>query len=275
MSQRFSPRALFHDPRYARWTAWLIPALALGVWELLAHSGLVPRRVLPAPSAVFDAFLRLLGSGELTTHLEISFQRAALGFLLGGSVGLALGFANGLSRVSEVLLDSPLQMLRTIPHLALLPIVILWFGIGEESKVFLVSLGAVFPLYINTFHGIRSIDPGLLELARVYQLSRTRIVFDIILPAALPSILIGVRYALGITWLTLIVAETIASSSGIGFLAMNARELLQTEVVVLSIVLYALLGKSSDSVARLLERSWLKWHHTQKAPTQGHRYGTS
>jgi len=259
------PGVLFHERRYSRFTAWLVPVLLLVVWELLAERGLVSVRVLPAPSNVLRAGVRLLESGELLTHLGVSFQRAAIGFVLGGSAGLVLGVLNGLSRVSEVLFDSPLQMLRNVPHLALLPIVILWFGIGEESKVFLVALGAVFPIYVNTFHGIRAIDPGLLELAKVYQLERWKVFSDIVLPAALPSVLLGVRYALGITWLTLIVAETVAARSGIGFMAMNAREFLETDVVVLSILLYALFGKAADSIARLLEQTFLQWHHAQQA----------
>lgn len=264
MTSRFSLRDLFHDRRYSRWTAWLVPALVLVTWEVLAERQLVPSRFFPAPSSVFGALLRLSRSGELWTHLAVSFQRAALGFVIGGSVGLALGFVNGLSRVSEVLFDSPMQMIRNIPHLALLPIVILWFGIGEESKVFLVALGAVFPIYVNTFHGIRAIDPGLLELARVYQIGRCKVFTEIVLPGALPNVLLGVRYALGITWLTLIVAETVAARTGIGFMAMNAREFLETEVVVLSILLYALFGKTADCIARYLERSLLGWHHSQQ-----------
>jgi sulfonate transport system permease protein len=276
MSVRFSPRALFYDDRYSRFLAWLLPLLVLALWELFVDLRLLPVRILPAPSSVLAAFARLTSSGELGTHLRVSFQRAALGFVIGGGVGLALGFANGLSRVSEVLLDSPMQMLRNVPHLALLPIVILWFGIGEESKVFLVALGAVFPIYVNTFHGIRAIDPGLLELARVYQVPRRKVLTDIVLPGALPSVLLGVRYALGITWLTLIVAETIAARSGIGFMAMNAREFLETEVVVLSILLYALFGKAADSIARLLERTFLQWHHAQRGESQrGRQYGLS
>lgn len=242
-----------------------MPALVIVAWELLVDGHVVAVQTLPAPSSVLRAFVRLLWSGELVTHLGISFQRAALGFVIGGGAGLLLGFANGLSRTSEVLLDSPLQMIRNIPHLALLPIVILWFGIGEQSKVFLVALGAVFPIYINTFHGIRASDPGLRELARIYQVDRWKVFTDIVLPGALPNILLGVRYALGITWLTLIVAETIAARSGLGFMAMNAREFLETDVVVLTILLYALLGKAADSAARFLERSWLSWHHAQRA----------
>jgi len=261
-------RLAFFDRRFSRLTAWLVPVLLLVLWEALVDAGVVPTRILPAPSSVAEAFLRLVRSGEIFTHLGISAQRASLGFLIGGSLGLFLGFVNGLSRVSEVLFDSPIQMIRNIPHLALVPIVILWFGIGEQAKVFLVALGVVFPIYINTFHGIRSIDPGLLELARVYQLSRWRLLTEIVLPGALPNILLGIRYALGITWLTLIVAETIAASSGIGYMAMNAREFLETDVVVLSILLYALFGKIADSIARFLERAWLKWHHTQQPSRQ-------
>jgi len=262
-------RALFYDRRYARWTAWLVPLLLLLAWEVLVDGQVIAVRVLPAPSRVLTAFLRLLRSGELLTHLSVSFQRAVLGFVLGGGAGLALGFVTGLSRVGEVLLDTPIQMIRNVPHLALVPIVILWFGIGEESKVFLVALGALFPMYVNTYHGIRSVDPGLLELGTIYQVDRRRIFTDVVLPGALPSILVGVRYALGLTWLSLIVAETLAARAGLGFMAMNAREFLETDVVVLSIVLYALLGKAADSVARLLERRLLAWHPTQRATARG------
>lgn len=276
MSTCFSPRDLFYHERYSRWTAWLVPVLVLGVWELLVDSHIVPVQILPAPRSVLQAFVRLTRSGELGVHLRASFQRAALGFVIGGSVGFVLGFANGVSRVSEVLFDSPIQMIRNIPHLALLPLVISWFGIGEESKVFLVALGAVFPIYVNTFHGIRAIDPGLLELAKIYQLPRRKVLTDIVVPGALPSILLGVRYALGITCLTLIVAETIAARSGIGFMAMNAREFLETDVVVLSILLYAMFGKGADSVARLLERRLLTWHHAQQGESRSDRqYGLS
>jgi sulfonate transport system permease protein len=265
-------RALFYDSRYARWTAWAVPVVLLASWELLVDRQIVGVRVLPAPSQVLHALVRLLRSGELATHLGISLQRAAAGFFIGGGVGLLLGFATGLSRVFEVLLDSPIQMLRNVPHLALVPIAILWFGIGEESKIFLASLGAVFPMYVNTFHGIRSIDPGSIELAKVFELNRWKVLKDIVLPAALPNILIGMRYALGITWLTLIVAETLAAHSGIGYMAMNAREFLETDVVVLSILLYALFGKVSDSIARLLERTFLGWHPSQRV-LEGQRSG--
>ncbi len=193
-------------------------------------------------------------------HLAISSWRALIGFSIGGSLGLILGLISGLSRWGERLLDTSIQMLRNVPHLALIPLVILWFGIDESAKIFLVALGTLFPIYINTWHGIRNIDRGLVEMARSYGLSGIPLFIHVILPGALPSIMVGVRFALGLMWLTLIVAETISANSGIGYLAMNAREFLQTDVVVVAIILYALLGKLADVSAQLLERLWLRWN---------------
>lgn len=239
---------------------WVLPALLLVGWEAAVRTGLVPATQLPAPSAVAAAGWRLLVSGELVANLGVSLARAVAGFLIGGSIGLALGFLNGLSRRSEVFTDTTLQMARNVPHLALIPLVILWLGIGEEAKLFLVALGVFFPIYANTYLGVRTADPALLEMARAYGMSRRRQFLDVILPGALPSILTGLRFALGIMWLTLIVAETIAATSGLGHMAMQAREFLQTDVVVLAILLYALLGKLADSATRALERDFLPWH---------------
>ena len=220
----------------------------------------MPDTFLPAPTAVAAAAIRLGASGQLWENIWVSFGRAATGFLIGGGIGFALGLANGVSALSERLLDSTLQMVRNIPHLALIPLVILWFGIDEEAKIFLVALGVFFPIYVNTFHGIRTVDAQLVEMGRAYGMSTATLFRRVILPGALPSIFVGLRYALGIMWLTLIVAETISASSGLGYMAMNAREFMLVDVVVLSIVIYALLGKLADSVARLLERLCLSWH---------------
>lgn len=239
---------------------WAVPALLIIVWQLLSQFGVIADRILPAPTAVVQAAIQLAQSGELTRHILVSAGRAVTGFAIGGAIGLVLGLANGTFRVSERLLDTSIQMLRNIPHLAMIPLVILWFGIGEQAKVFLVAIGVLFPIYINTFLGIRMVDQGLLEMGKVYGLKPWELFWQIILPGALPSILVGVRYALGIMWLTLIVAETIAADSGIGYMAMNAREFLQTDVVVFSILLYALLGKLADAIARWLEAKLLQWH---------------
>ncbi|WEP51031.1 aliphatic sulfonate ABC transporter permease SsuC [Cronobacter dublinensis subsp. beijingensis] len=239
---------------------WALPVGVIVVWQLASQTGWLSTRILPSPESVVEAFWRLTASGELWQHLAISSWRALVGFSIGGVIGLALGLISGLSRWGERLLDSSIQMLRNVPHLALIPLVILWFGIDESAKIFLVALGTLFPIYINTWHGIRNIDSGLLEMARSYGLSGFSLFREVILPGALPSIMVGVRFALGLMWLTLIVAETISANSGIGYLAMNAREFLQTDVVVVAIILYALLGKLADLSARLLERVWLRWH---------------
>lgn len=243
-----------------RLAPWLLPILLLAAWQLAVTSGLLSSRILPAPSAVVLAGWNLISSGEIWEHLAISTWRALVGLAIGGGLGLLLGFISGLSRWGERLLDSSVQMIRNVPHLALIPLVILWFGIDESAKIFLVALGTLFPIYLNTYHGIRNVDAGLVEMARSYGLSGFALFRQVILPGALPSILVGLRFALGFMWLTLIVAETISASAGIGYLAMNAREFLQTDVVVLAIVLYALLGKLADVAARFLERVWLRWH---------------
>jgi sulfonate transport system permease protein len=239
---------------------WLVPAALLLAWEASVDCGWLSTRVLPSPSQVAIAGVALARSGELLNNIAISTARAAAGFLVGGGIGLALGLLNGIFPFSSRLLDSTLQMIRNVPHLALIPLVILWFGIDEEAKLFLVALGVFFPIYLNTYHGVRTVDAGLAEMGRVYGLGGVALFREVILPGALPSILVGVRYALGITWLTLIVAETVSASSGIGYMTMNAREFLQTDVVVLGIIIYAGLGKLADSSTRFLERRWLAWH---------------
>lgn len=239
---------------------WTVPISILVVWQLLSSIGLIPTRILPAPLSVFSAAIELAKTGELFRNIAISATRAITGFLVGGSIGFGLGLLNGISPVAEKLLDTSIQMLRNIPNLALIPLVILWFGIGDEARLFLVSLGVMFPIYLNTFHGIRSVDPGLIEMGKIYGLNAKGLFWRIILPGAISSILVGVRFSLGIMWLTLIVAETIAADSGIGYMAMNAREFMQTDVVVLSILLYALFGKLADVVARGLENYWLQWN---------------
>jgi sulfonate transport system permease protein len=247
-------------------TQWALPLGILAAWQALSVAGLIPGRVLPAPTDVIAAGWKLLQSGELLRNIWVSFWRAIVGFSIGGSIGFAFGLANGLSDRSERVFDSTLQMVRNVPHLALIPLVILWFGIDEEAKLFLVALGVLFPIYINTQHGIRTVDPQLVEMGRTYGMSPTALFWRVILPGALPSIFVGLRYALGIMWLTLIVAETIAASSGIGYMAMQAREFLLVDIVVLSILIYALLGKLADSTAGLLERLCLSWHPAFQKP---------
>ncbi|HVV11468.1 ABC transporter permease subunit [Amycolatopsis sp.] len=239
---------------------WLVPVALLVVWQTGSSTGLIPDEVLPPISEVLDTGRYLAGTGELQHHILVSLRRIAIGFGIGALAGLLLGFAVGMSRLAEGLFDRTLQMVRTIPHLALVPLVIAWFGIGELPKLLLVALGTLFPVYLNTVNGIRGVEPKLVELGRSYGLGRFGVLRRVVLPGALPSILTGIRYALGVAWLTLVVAETIASRDGIGFLAQNARELLRTDQIVLAILLYAIAGFLADAVIRGVERLSLRWH---------------
>ncbi|MGA2997225.1 ABC transporter permease subunit [Bradyrhizobium sp.] len=238
--------------------SWLAPVALVIIWEIAAKAGWVSP--LPAPSKVLNTAIRLATTGSLLGDLRTSLLRAATGFALGGSVGFGLGVLVGFSRIAEAAIDRSVQMVRAIPFLALLPLVIVWLGVGEAEKIFLVALGVTFPIYINTTLGIRQVDPKLIELGRIQELGPFELIRRIVLPGALPSILTGIRYALATAWLALVVAETIGAESGIGFLAMDAREFLRTDVIVLTIAIYALIGVAADAIARLLERRLLAWH---------------
>jgi len=243
-----------------RLVPWLVPVGLVVAWQIASSLGWLSTRVLPAPIDVLKAAWRLTASGELWTHVKVSAARALAGLALGGGLGLALGLLTGSVRFFETLLDSTIQMVRNIPALALIPLVILWFGIDESAKLFLIAVSVFFPIYLNTFHGIRNVDPQLIEMGRTYGLTRWQLYKEVILPGAMSSILVGLRFSLGLMWVILIVAETISAQSGIGYLTMNAREFLRTDVVLVGILLYALLGKLADLFARALERGWLRWH---------------
>jgi sulfonate transport system permease protein len=250
----------------ARSLPWLLPVALFAAWYVTTRFGWIDTTFLPAPGDVVNGFWSVSQTGELWNDLAISTGRALGGLAIGGGVGFALGILNGLSPIAARLLDTTLQMVRNVPILALIPLAILWFGIGESAKLFLISLGVFFPVYLNTYHGIRNVDAGLIEMARTYNLRGPQLFFRVIFPGALPSILVGLRYALGIMWLVLIVAEMVSASSGIGYMTMNARDDMQTNIVVLGILIYALLGKMADLFAYGLERRFLRWHHGYAKP---------
>ena len=245
---------------------WALPALILVIWQAAASFGWIADTVMPSPIAVGAAAWRLTLSGELPQNLWVSALRALAGLVVGGGIGFALGLLNGLSRLSFSLTDTSVQMIRNVPHLALIPLVIVWFGIDEGAKLFIVALGVFFPIYLNTLHGVQSVDPQLIEMAGSYGFRGWPLFRRVILPGALPSVFVGLRFALGIMWLTLIVAETIAAQSGIGYMAMQAREFMQTDVIVLSILLYALLGKGADTLVKGLESRRLAWRPALARP---------
>lgn len=240
----------------------LSPLAILLLWELASQTGLVPQRVIAAPSQIGGTLWAMIASGELGKHLLVSLQRALLGLGVGVGIGVVAALISGLSRRGEVVLDSPLQMLRTIPSLALVPLFILWFGIGELTKIALIVVGTTFPVYMNLFAGIRNIDPKLIEAANTLGLSRGELIWHVILPGSLPSFFVGLRYSLGISWLALVFVEQINTTAGIGFLASDARDFMRTDVIVICLLIYSVLGLLIDGLIRTLERFALAWRPT-------------
>lgn len=239
---------------------WIIPIIGVIVWEVIARLEIISPGLFPSPLTILATGWDMLINGELLSHIGVSLVRALVGMLIGGTIGFVLGIINGLSKKAYLYFDTTIQMIRNIPHLALLPLVIVWIGIGEEAKIFLVVLGVLFPVYVNTFHGIKNVDPNLVEMGRMYNLKGWSLFKHVLFPGALPSIFVGLRYALGVMWLTLIIAETIPTTKGLGYLATNAREFMQTDVIILSIIIYALLGKLADLIAQIGEKRALKWN---------------
>ncbi|PEY60367.1 sulfonate ABC transporter permease [Bacillus thuringiensis] len=244
-----------------------IPVIILIIWQLAGVFGLVSKTVLPTPLDIFLAFQELIKTGELFGHLSISVFRAAAGFFIGGGLGIILGTIVGFSTRSEQYLDPSVQMLRTVPHLAVAPLFVLWFGFGETSKVLLIADGAFFPLYVNAFLGIRGVDSNLFDVARVLEFSKRKLITKLILPSALPNLLLGARLSLGVAWVSLVVAELMGSTEGIGYMIMDARQFSNTDIVFVGIIIFAFVGKFSDSLVRLLEVKFLRWRDNFKGET--------
>ncbi|MGX5629586.1 ABC transporter permease [Bacillus thuringiensis] len=244
-----------------------IPVIILIIWQLAGVFGLVSKTVLPTPLDIFLAFQELIKTGELFGHLSISVFRAAAGFFIGGGLGIILGTIVGFSTRSEQYLDPSVQMLRTVPHLAVAPLFVLWFGFGETSKVLLITDGAFFPLYVNAFLGIRGVDSKLFDVARVLEFSKRKLITKLILPSALPNLLLGARLSLGVAWVSLVVAELMGSTEGIGYMIMDARQFSNTDIVFVGIIIFAFVGKFSDSLVRLLEVKFLRWRDNFKGET--------
>jgi sulfonate transport system permease protein len=236
----------------------LIPAMVLGLWWWETASGRVDPSVLPSPHRVADTFWQM-AKDDLWSNLRTSLWRSARGAGVGISIGLVLGGLAGLSGLGERLFDSSMQMLRTVPFLAIVPLLIVWFGIGEEPKLVLIAAATTFPMYLNTYNGVRNVDRKLVEAARSYGLRGPRLVGEIMLPLAMPSILTGVRFSLGVSILALLAAEQINASSGLGYLLYNAQVHQRVDVLMVVVIIYALLGLAVDLVVRLLERFAMPW----------------
>ncbi len=253
------PRLAIARPRAFPFRRAISPLVILALWQAGSLAGLIPARIIASPATIITTAYGLLASGELLPDLLVSLARALVGLSIGVSLGILLALIAGLSRIGEDAVDPPMQMLRAIPLLGLTPLFILWFGISEVPKITLVALASFFPVYITLFAGIRAVDRKLIEAAQVFGLDRWAVIREVILPGSLPSALVGVRQSLGIAWLSLVVAEQINADHGIGYLIMNARDFLRTDVIVVGLAVYAILGLATDAVVRLLERRALRW----------------
>ncbi len=240
---------------------FLLPLLVVIVWEIAARAGAVNTLLLPPPSRVLLTLGQAAIDGSLWVNLCYSVRRWIIGFAFGGGVGLLLGALNGLSLRSENFTDTTVQMLRTVPFMGLTPLLVMWFGLGETPKVILIAVASFFPVYVNTLAGVRNVNKGLVEVGQSFQLSQAELLYRVILPAALPEILTGIRYSLGIAWLALVIAELMAAESGIGFWLMQGREAVRVDIVLASLVVFSVAGKFMDAALRLVERRVLHWRN--------------
>jgi sulfonate transport system permease protein len=258
-TERITPRhrRRLRFPRLLRRLTGVLAVLA--IWQLLSSTGRLPQVIVGSPVAVWDQGVTLISNGELGAAIAASLQRVGIGLLFGAGAGIALALISGLSRMGEDIIDAPVQMLRTVPFVGIIPLLIIWLGVGQTPKVVLIALGVMFPVYINLTAGIRAVDPQLVEAGRAMGLGRFGIVWHVILPSALPQLLVGLRFALGIAWLALIFAEQISAVNGLGYLMGSAQELLQSNTIVVCLLVYALLGLAADAIVRGLERLLLSW----------------
>jgi sulfonate transport system permease protein len=235
------------------------PIAIVVIWQLLSSAGVIDERTIASPVQIASTAGDLFSDGTLADAILTSLRRVALGFLIGALIGTTIATVAGLSRLGEDVLDPPMQMLRTLPHFGLIALFIGWFGIGETPKIALIAMGATFPLYLNTFGGIRNIDRKVIEAANAMGLTWAQKVRHVVLPGALPQTLVGLRQSMGIAWLSLVVAETIPTKEGLGFLINDARQFQQTDVIVVVLVIYSILGLLTDAVVRTIERRALSW----------------
>ncbi|MCU1368784.1 MAG: binding-protein-dependent transport system inner rane component [Ilumatobacteraceae bacterium] len=247
----------WHVPRSVVRLGGVVALVAL--WEIASRAGWISKRQLAAPSTVFTAGWDLIRAGTLQTALWASLQRVLWGLAFGVPIGAGLALVAGLSRIGDSLVDANVQMLRFVPIIALQPLLVYWLGIGETVKIVLIVIGVAFPIYVNTSAAIRSVHPGYHELAEVVELGRVQTIRKVVLPGALPGFLVGLRLSLAIAWLLLVFAEQINAKSGLGYMMIRAQTFFQTDILLVGLVVYLVLGLISDFLARSLERGLLRW----------------
>lgn len=268
--QAAAPRQPATSTRARRGTAavgtavlpWLIPVALVLAWEVASRNAIVDPILVPAPSTVLETLVADAQSGLLWENARASLGRWALGFALGAGSGIFLGALVGLYKVAEVLFDTSVQMVRTVPNLGLIPLFILWMGLGESPKILLVALACFFPLYINTFAGIRNIDSKLVEVGTVYRFGPGKMLLRVVLPAALPQIFTGMRYGLGVAWLALVVSELVGASSGLGYMIQMGQAVSRVDIVMGGLVVFAIVGKLVDVIIKIAENRLLRWRDT-------------
>ncbi|HEY3750018.1 MAG TPA: ABC transporter permease [Pseudonocardiaceae bacterium] len=238
---------------------WMSPIALLVVWQVISSTGIVSAQKLPPLTTVWRAAVEVAGNGQLGDGLAVSLRRMLIGFVIGAAIGAVLGVLTGLVRTADTAVDPLMQMIRNVPLFGVIPLLILWFGIGELPKLVLIALAAGLPIYVNVHAGIREADPQLIEATTVLGYTRWQRLRHVVLPAAVPHTLVGVRLGVASAWLALVVAETIATDSGIGFMINNARDFLRTDIVIVGLLVYAIVGLLMDTVVRLVERRLLRW----------------
>jgi sulfonate transport system permease protein len=258
------PAAPGRGRRRRGWLRLISPIVVLALWQIASTTGLVSQQKLPPLTTLWSTAVHLITTssptyGTLQGAMAISLERMAIGFALGGGIGVILAIVAGLSRLGENSVDPIMQALRTLPLFGLIPVFIVWFGIGNTPKITLIALAAAIPLYLNTFAGIRGVDGKLAELGQVLGLRRRELIRHVVLPGAMPMLLVGLRQSLGVSWLALVVAEQINTNAGLGYIINQGETFLQENVIFVALFVYLVLGLLTDSVVRLIERRALAW----------------
>ncbi len=255
-------------PSFKQWRwlqGWIIPIILIVVWEILSRIGVFPPNLLPAPSAILETLWQLTRSGEIFPHIGITLYRVALGFLLGSVVATILGALTGYSPLLHGLLDPLIQSLRNIPSLAWVPLFILWMGIYETSKITLIAVGVFFPTYLNLMSGVQQVDRKLVEVGKIYRLNAWQLIKRVFLPATLPAYIVGLRSGLGLGWMFVVAAEIMGASQGLGFLLVDGQSTGRATIILVSILLFAVLGKLTDMILAAIAHKLLYWqdsHHS-------------
>lgn len=257
---------LVHGPTKQVLPAWalklIIPVAIVVVWELVVRLGVVNESVLAPPSALPATVAELIANGKLVEGIAVSFTRAVVGLVIGTIFGITLAVVAGLWRNGEHVLDPTVQLLRPLPATAIMPLVVLLMGMDEAPKIFLISYAAFFPVYLNTFQGIRAVDNKLIESAAVFGLTRFELIKQVILPSALPSFFVGFRFSVSISWVVLVVAEQLNAQSGVGYLMMDAQRYYRPDIILIGLIVYAIFGLLSDSLVRGVECKALNWRNS-------------